>query len=156
MSEIDEEVADDETVLWRGVPDRQLYIAWARLLEHGGRLIAAPLVFVALYFLTGASVVVTLGIVLIIGAIGAAIRDWKIRSATFLGEYAVSDKRVMRVNMRGKFASLPRDSELAYRISRRKTSRTVRFSHKGRTTIRFGCLTKGDIQSLESVLSPRT
>ena len=152
MGAIDEFVAADENILWRGQPDRRLYVTWARSFLHGMTLISATLTFIGLYFFLFPSLVGSLVIVLLLGAIYVPMNEWKIRRVAFFGAYAITDKHVLRLNMRLAFASVPCDSALAYHITQWRGSHRIRFSHPGCRTIRFGCLTEADVAALEEVL----
>jgi hypothetical protein len=153
MVKIDDQFGPDEKAVWRSAPDRRLYIRWARRLEHSMATIAALTTFCLLHFLMGASVALSMVTVLVIGAVFVPMRDWRIRKTTYLGEYAVSDTRIMRVNMRGNFAALPRDAKLVHRVRGTRTARAVQFSHPDCGPIRYACLTEADARRLEEVLS---
>ena len=145
-------LASNERILWQGTPDKQAYVAWARRHEHLSRLLAAPIVFGVVFYLVRTPLVVTLLIWLGLGAIGALIRDWKIRSASFLGVLVVTNKRVITIGMRAQLRQIPRDAELRYLIVQRKSSYSIRFSRAGHPTIRMRCLREPSSASLRKVM----
>jgi len=80
-------------------------------------------------------------------------QTYRLRKTSFLGEYAVTDKRVLCLTMRGALRAMPLDSELSYRIIEPERSGTVEFRHPGSRCFRFGCLAQRDIASLLEVLA---
>ena len=152
MGAIDEFVADDESIIWRGRANRKLYVAWARRLAHGSNVIAAAVLFGGLSLFDLLPFPANLALVLVLLAVNVGMAESRIKHVAFFGAYAITDARILRLNMRLSLATMPLDSQLTYRITHWMGACKVHFSHPGHRTIRFACLTETDVAELEEAV----
>ena len=144
---------EGEVVRWRGAPDRALYLAFTR--KYYRRVNTAGFVLaVGIGYLVWAEycTVWRLGA----GVAGASVclaasmigQRHRLRRTRFLGEYAVTDKRVLCLGMRLVLREAPIDTELRYRIMGHGPSGSVEFRHPRFRAFRFGCLAQRPMSSL--------
>jgi len=149
---------DGEETRWRGAPDRELYFAFAKRLYRGvhagGFALGIGIGYVFLGALppiarlAGAAAVASLGV-----AAAMFGQRCRLRRTRFLGEYAVTDRRLLCLGMSSGLREMPIDSELDYRIVDAERSGTVEFRHPNSRPFRFGCLAQCDMASLLEVLA---
>ena len=146
-----------ETLLWRGQPDRQHYLAFAGKLNWRvnvfGFAAAVTVCYLMLHELgSPARFLVAFGVASALLPLNVFTQRWRLSRTQFLGDYAVTDRRVLAVPIRGRLRQMPLDSALTCRLIGDGNPGTVEFKHPVARRFRFGCLAQRDFASLQGVL----
>jgi hypothetical protein len=150
---IDDLVEQSEEVLWRGAPDVEAFVRWRRPASWMTAAGTGAAAFLVLTLLGGEALWLNAALGLAVAFVALPFRERRIRTQWHLGQYALTDRRVLRIDERGRPAALPREDIVSIQRRRRHGAVFIEFQASGRGRLRFNCLEPRSAETLVRLLA---